>query len=131
MSTQRIDRNDKRALLARFKAPSDLPLEVSGIVAEVVRPPLAWWVSVGEVPESLFNAAEGQRLGEAEAVRRWPESEGWRGHTVSVREDREHSRCIVAPDVAATFAALAGSGRDALEDAPAVETQAQELETVA
>ena len=35
MSTQRIDRNDKRALLARFKAPSDLPLEVSGIVAEV------------------------------------------------------------------------------------------------
>jgi hypothetical protein len=38
MSTQRIDRNDKRALLARFKAPSDLPLEVSGIVAEVVRP---------------------------------------------------------------------------------------------
>jgi hypothetical protein len=38
MSTQRLDRNDKRALLARFKAPSDLPLEVSGIVAEVVRP---------------------------------------------------------------------------------------------
>jgi hypothetical protein len=57
MSTQRIDRNEKRALLARFKAPTDLHLEVSGIVAEVVRPPLAWWVSVGEVPESLFNAA--------------------------------------------------------------------------
>ncbi len=56
-TAQKLDRNDKRALLARFKAPSDLPLEASGIVAEVVRPPLAWWVSIGDVPESLFNTA--------------------------------------------------------------------------
>jgi hypothetical protein len=56
-ATQKMDRNDKRALLARFKAPSDLPLRVSGIVAEVVRPPLAGWIVAGQVPESLFAAA--------------------------------------------------------------------------
>lgn len=56
-ATQKMDRNDKRALLARFKAPSDLPLQASGIVAEVVRPPLAAWIVAGEVPESLFAAA--------------------------------------------------------------------------
>jgi hypothetical protein len=56
-TTQKLDRNDKRALLARFKAPSDLPLDVSGIVAEVVRPPLAAWIAAGDIPESLFNTA--------------------------------------------------------------------------
>jgi DNA-binding IclR family transcriptional regulator len=76
------------------------------------------------------DAAEGQRLGEAEAARRWPESEGWRGHTVSVREDREHSRCIVVPDFAAAFAAVAGIGRGASSRAP-VAIEAQELETIA
>ncbi len=62
MSTQRIDRNDKRALLARFKAPSDLPLEVSGIVAEVVRPPLAWWVSVGALEAAPAVETQAQEL---------------------------------------------------------------------
>jgi hypothetical protein len=56
-TTQKTDRNDKRALLARFKAPADLLLKRSGIVAEVVRPPLAGWIVAGQIPESLFQAA--------------------------------------------------------------------------
>lgn len=50
-------REGKRALLARFKKPVDLELKVSGIVAEVVPPPVVAWVVAGEVPESLFNSA--------------------------------------------------------------------------
>jgi hypothetical protein len=50
-------REEKRALLARFKKPVDLELKVSGIIAEVVPPPVAAWVVAGEVPESLFGAA--------------------------------------------------------------------------
>jgi len=50
-------REEKRALLAKFKKPTDLELSVSGIVAEVVPPPVAAWIVAGEVPESLFGAA--------------------------------------------------------------------------
>jgi hypothetical protein len=50
-------REEKRALLARFKKPIDLEMKVSGIVAEVVPPPVVAWVVAGEVPESLFNSA--------------------------------------------------------------------------
>lgn len=50
-------REEKRALLARFKAPTDFPLKVAGVIAEVVPPPMAAWIIAGEVPEALFGAA--------------------------------------------------------------------------
>lgn len=50
-------REQKRALLAKFKTATDFPLKASGIVAEVVPPPMAAWIIAGEVPESLFGAA--------------------------------------------------------------------------
>jgi len=53
----RITRDRKRELLARFKDPTDLHLEASGIVAEVVPPPLSGWIAAGQVPEGIFNAA--------------------------------------------------------------------------
>lgn len=51
-------REEKRALLAKYKAATDFPLQVSGIIAEVVPPPMAAWIIAGEVPESLFGAAQ-------------------------------------------------------------------------
>jgi hypothetical protein len=50
-------RDEKRGLLARFKKPADLPLPKSGIIAEVVRPPVAGWIAAGEIPHDLFNTA--------------------------------------------------------------------------
>ncbi|HEX7313301.1 MAG TPA: hypothetical protein VF297_05245 [Pyrinomonadaceae bacterium] len=50
-------REEKLNLLRRFKKPTDLELPVSGLVVEVVRPPLAAWVAAGQVPESMFGAA--------------------------------------------------------------------------
>lgn len=50
-------REEKLELLRRFKKPSDLELPASGLVVEVVRPPIAAWVAAGQVPESMFSAA--------------------------------------------------------------------------
>jgi hypothetical protein len=88
------------------------------------------------------NEADIRRDAKAETLRRWPKSEGWRGHTSLLFADPEHVHCtpdplgfmraVYAKQRGRRAAAAAGQVTEMppAEVAP-VETEAQELETIA